>query len=289
MSTTWILTADPRIGSLVTLARTSARPVTAVTLGEIAVTDVDDVIAISTDGATPVEAYAADVAAAITAEPGDVVLVPDRPAERVLAGAVAAHLAAPLLTGLRTLADSEVEVARYGGITLETISGGPLVLVADGGPAGDGEPVTPGTTIVGTGYPVRVVAETTSEVAEADLASAKRIVAAGRGVKAVDDLGLVRDLAAAMGAEVACSRPLAEGLDWLPKSSYIGVSGKTVKPQVYVAVGISGQLQHMVGAQDSRTVVAINSDPNAPIFAQADYGVVGDLYDVVPALTHALR
>ena len=100
---------------------------------------------------------------------------------------------------------------------------------------------------------------------------------------------LLDELASALGAEVACSRPLAETVDWMPKSRYVGVSGQKVKPDIYVAVGISGQMQHMAGARDARTIVAINSDGDAPIFAQADYGIVGDLHEVLPALTRALR
>ena len=289
MSTTWIVTADPRIGALVSLARQAGGDITVVAVGDVACSGVEHLIVLETGGA-PAEAFAGAVAGVVNPAPGDLVLAADRPAERVLAGAVAARHGLPLLTGVREVRAGEVEIARFGGITIETVSAAnPLVLVADGGPATEGEPVAPERTEAPAGYPVRVVGEATAAVTETDLSSAKRIIAAGRGIKAEGDLGLVRDLAAAIGAEVACSRPLAEGLDWLPKSSYIGVSGKTVKPQVYVAVGISGQLQHMVGAQDSQTVVAINSAADAPIFAQADYGVVGDLYEVLPALTQALR
>ena len=100
---------------------------------------------------------------------------------------------------------------------------------------------------------------------------------------------MLADLAGALGGELACSRPLAEGVDWLPKERYIGISGQHIAPDLYVAVGISGQLQHMVGVRDAKVIVAVNSDKAAPIFTQCDYGIVGDLYDVVPALTAALR
>ena len=88
---------------------------------------------------------------------------------------------------------------------------------------------------------------------------------------------------------MACTRPLAEGLDWLPRERYIGISGATVKPALYLGVGVSGQVQHMVGMTGARLVVAINKDGQAPIFSQADYGIVGDLYAVVPALIKALK
>jgi len=95
-------------------------------------------------------------------------------------------------------------------------------------------------------------------------------------------------LADALGAEIACSRPLAEGTAWLSKDRYVGVSGMHVSPDIYVALGISGQVQHTSGMADSKIVVAVNNDENAPIFQISDYGIVGDIYEVVPALTAAL-
>ncbi len=126
-------------------------------------------------------------------------------------------------------------------------------------------------------------------VASVNLAGARRVVCAGRGLAKREDLGLVNELAQVLAAEVACTRPLAEGLDWLPRERYIGISGAIIRPDLYFAVGVSGQVQHTVGMSDSHLVVAINKDQNAPIFEQADYGVVGDLYQVVPALIKALK
>ena len=100
---------------------------------------------------------------------------------------------------------------------------------------------------------------------------------------------MIEALAKASRSEVACSRPLAEGLDWLHKDRYIGVSGQHIAPELYFAIGISGQLQHMVGVRGAKTIVAINSDPNALVFKEADYCLVGDLYTIVPALTDALK
>jgi len=121
-----------------------------------------------------------------------------------------------------------------------------------------------------------------------DLSAAERIVAAGRGVKSESDLELIRKLAEALGAEVAASRPVCDA-GWLPLSRQVGSSGQTVAPKLYVAVGISGAIQHLVGMKGSKVIVAINKDPGAPIFEVADYGIVGDLYEVVPALIEALR
>ena len=121
-----------------------------------------------------------------------------------------------------------------------------------------------------------------------DLGKAERIVAVGRGIKERENLRLVEELAAALGAELAASRPVCDN-GWLPMERQVGSSGQTVAPKLYVAVGISGAIQHLVGMKGSRTVVAINRDPEAPIFEVADYGIVSDLFEIVPALTAALR
>ena len=102
------------------------------------------------------------------------------------------------------------------------------------------------------------------------------------------DLQMARDLCAKVGAELGCSRPLAENVDWLPRNLYIGVSGLQLAPKAYIALGISGQMQHMVGVQGADTIIAVNKDQNAPIFKQCDYGIVGDIYKVLPALIEAL-
>jgi electron transfer flavoprotein alpha subunit len=122
-----------------------------------------------------------------------------------------------------------------------------------------------------------------------DIAAASKLVAVGRGFRNRGDLKLAEDLAAALKGEVACSRPVAEDEHWLPLERYIGISGHTVKPDLYVAVGISGQVQHVVGARESKVIVAVNNDEHALIFESADYGIVGDLYEVLPLLSAAVR
>ena len=120
-----------------------------------------------------------------------------------------------------------------------------------------------------------------------DLGQAERIVAVGRGIKAQEHLAVAQALADAMGAELAASRPICDN-GWLPMERQVGSSGQTVAPKLYVALGISGAIQHLVGMKGSRTIVAINKDADAPIFEVADYGIVGDLFDIVPAVTSAL-
>ena len=121
-----------------------------------------------------------------------------------------------------------------------------------------------------------------------DLSQAERIVAVGRGIKGQEHIQLAQQLAQAMGAELAASRPICDA-GWLPMDRQIGSSGQTVAPKLYVALGISGAIQHLVGMKGSRTIVAINKDAEAPIFEIADYGIVGDLFEVVPALVAALN
>jgi electron transfer flavoprotein alpha subunit len=121
-----------------------------------------------------------------------------------------------------------------------------------------------------------------------DLSQAERIVSVGRGIKDRANLGVAQQLAAALGAEIAASRPICDA-GWLPMERQVGSSGQTVAPKLYVALGISGAIQHLVGMKGSHTVVAINKDPDAPIFEVADYGIVGDLFEIVPAIVAAMK
>lgn len=130
---------------------------------------------------------------------------------------------------------------------------------------------------------------TATSAAGIDITAANKLVSAGRGFRKKEDLKLAEDLSGVLKAEIACSRGIAEGEHWLPIERYIGISGQTVKPDLYLAVGLSGQVQHMVGCRESKVIVAVNIDKGAPIFEAADYGIVGDLYEVLPLLTAALK
>lgn len=124
---------------------------------------------------------------------------------------------------------------------------------------------------------------------KADLKSAKKVVGVGRGVSSEEDLAMVQQLCDAIGADIGCTRPIAEESCWLPRERYIGVSGIMLKPELYISLGISGQVQHTVGISDSGTIVVVNKDKDAPMFQYADYGIVGDLKKVVPMLIEKLK
>ncbi len=122
------------------------------------------------------------------------------------------------------------------------------------------------------------------KIEEADI-----IVSAGRGIKKKEDIKLIEALADVLGGAVGCSRSIAADLKWLSEEHWVGLSGHKVKPRLYIAIGISGQVQHIAGIRDARTIIAINGDPNAPIFKACDYGIVGDLYEIVPKLIQILK
>lgn len=136
--------------------------------------------------------------------------------------------------------------------------------------------------------PVKIIKKKAKERESADIKEARRVVCVGRGIEKEEDLAMIREFARVLGAEIACTRPIAEEMRWLPEDLCIGLSGIEIKPELYIGLGISGQVQHVIGIRDSKLICAVNSDENAPIFDVADYGIVGDLYDVLPRLQEEL-
>ena len=291
MSTTWIVTTTGSVSDLIALGRNRGDSVTAVVLGDAQVSGVDSLIRIPVAAGQPVEILAPAVAQVVEASGTDLVVAPEGSAERALVGAVAAKFDAPVLFGAREIGMGTARLARFGAITLEdvTFSGVAVAIMAGGSESADSSvsPESPATAAT-TATTAQITSENISATPSVDIARAPRVVAAGRGFEAKEDLALAQDLATALGAELGVSRPLAEGYGWMPRESYIGISGQIVAPELYVAVGISGQIHHTAGVTDSQTIVAINNDELATMFDFADYGIVGDLYEVLPELTAAL-
>lgn len=226
---------------------------------------------------------------------------------RELAGRLAQRLGAGCVTDANSLAveDGLLVAGRYnlGGATvqLEAVTSAvqvvavmPKIFEADEAAAGAAVATTvdDGAIVAvapGLAAPaVRVVERRPKEGEAVDLAAAARIVGVGRGLAKRDDVALGEGLAAALGAELACTKSLAD-FGWMSDDRIVGLSGAKTSPEVYLAVGISGQVQHTVGMSQARVVAVVNQDKDAPIFALADYGVVGDLYQIVPALIERLK
>lgn len=297
MSNPWVLATE--VAGLSAAVRTASAigPVTAVAVGARSLAD-----AAATSGAArvlwaptedrPAESFAPALALVAEPERPPLVVSTTAPAARALLGAVAARIGAALVTGVQGLrADGDrllVERVALDGAVLETLTASaPLACVVRAGDDGAvGTAPVPVDRLELEPADVRVVEQ--RGVAAAGVTDADRVVSVGRGVRARADLTLIESLVAALGAELACSMPVADDLGWVPKERYVGRSGQHIAPRLYLALGISGMPQHMEGVRGARVVAAVNSDPQAPIFRTADYGVVGDLYEVVPALVDAL-
>ncbi|NBJ35075.1 electron transfer flavoprotein subunit alpha [Serratia fonticola] len=228
------------------------------------------------------------------------VLLPNSRRGKLLAARLGARLSAAVVNDTSGAAVSDgVLVAKhmvYGGLAFsnETLYSPLCILTLSGGTfeaakpdvarSGTAQPVkwlAPENTIVCTGKQVR-------ESHSVDLDKARLVVSVGRGIGSKENIALANALCEVIGAELACSRPVAENEKWMEHERYVGISNLLLKPELYLAVGISGQIQHMVGANGAQTIVAINKDKNAPIFQYADYGIVGDLFTILPKLTRLL-
>ena len=234
------------------------------------------------------------VIAAFDAETPGVVLAEPTKHVKVIAGKLAAHAGAAVVTDAMAIVDGVADNMYFGGVGIKkqkaaaevaffTVGAG---VFADAQASGDN--AVEELAWVAPAKAVKLVSSKPIEKSSVDLTKADVVVAAGRGFTAEEDLQAARDLCDKLGAGLGCSRPLAEGVDWMPKETYIGVSGLMLAPKVYVAAGISGQMQHMVGCNRATTLFAINKDKNAPVFKQCDFGLVGDVKTVLPALVAAL-
>ncbi len=233
------------------------------------------------------------------AEKPDYVVFPHTYQVRDYAPALAARLGQTLIGDVTAIADGPVFTrqlmqGRLNG-SYRHVGGGPCFISvqagafrADAAEAGAAEVSVFSPTIEPAQIRTKPGERFRGSAQTVDLGSAQMIVGVGRGIKDASNLPLVQELATALGAELGASRPICDN-GWLPMERQIGSSGQTVAPKLYLAVGISGAIQHLVGMKGSQYVVAINKDPDAPIFETADYGIAGDLFEVVPALTEAVK
>ena len=249
---------------------------------------------------TPVEIVAEAVALISQNAGAKLILIGSSKRGKELAPRLAQKITAICITdalAVRFQGD-RIETERYalGGSTVATeVLGGEhfVVAVLPGRYSSRGDfPSSGEITLVdftSSSSPLRVLDRRPKATEGVNLEEASRVVAFGRGVKKKEDLSLVEDLARSAQAELGCTRPVATDLQWLPENRMIGLSGKRVKPDIYFAVGLSGQIQHSVAIQGAKVIVAINSSKDAPIFKYADYGIIGDLYKILPKLSERLR
>lgn len=249
------------------------------------------------------DTYAAAARALIESVSPTYVLLPHTYQTRDFAPLLAARLRKPLITDVTGLAGSGAEAAfvrpMFQGKLAAQVKpvGGPPALVTTQIGAFRADAAQKGGSATVTKVDVQIDPATIRQKPEppfreakqaVDLGQAERIVAVGRGIKSQENIALAEKLAKAMDAEVAASRPICDN-GWLPMERQIGSSGQTVAPKLYLALGISGAIQHLVGMKGSRTIVAINKDAEAPIFEVADYGIVGDLFEIAPAIVAELE
>jgi electron transfer flavoprotein alpha subunit len=216
---------------------------------------------------------------------------------KVVAGRLAALFATSAITDAMQFVigeNGDLQIARlvYGGLAIRlekplsamaiaTVGNGVFKAAADGS---NRQGTVTEVPWVEDGCRLKLLERRARDTEPVDLAAAARVVGVGRGIGKEEGLAMVYALARQLKAEVACTRPLAEGEKWMSPERYIGVSGTMIKPDMYLALGISGQIQHMTGVNKARVIIAVNKDINAPIFEQSDYGLVGDLYKIIPAL-----
>lgn len=247
----------------------------------------------------PVDAMVESAAATVIAlckekTPASVLIEPTR-RMKVIAGKLAAAFDTAVMTDVAAFDGDVAKSMFFGGIATrdQKSTGSIAIYTCSSAPFGDAEAT--GTDVVQTvGFAaddsgVKLLSREPLPKSDVNLAAAKRIVAAGRGFAAEEDLQMGRDFAAAIGGELGCTRPLTEAEDWMPREAYIGISGLMLNPEVYVGIGVSGQMQHMVGVNGAKVAFAINKDKNAPIFDQVDYGLVGDINAVLPTINEKLK
>lgn len=307
MAGIWVYSEDAVLAKeMITLAKelkqASGLQICAVTLGEepanaLSSLGVEKIIVLKGSSNWP-EAYEQAVSEVLREEGADVVLMGGSVRGKYTAAKAAARLEAGLSTDAVKvmLEDGKVVVERivYGGLAVATeeiafpafVTIPPHSYDAAAELGGSAECVMKEVTAASQ---VTVDAVSTIQRQGVDITKADRVLGIGRGVGKQEDLAMLEELADRLGAEIGCTRPISEDAKWYPVERYIGISGKVVKGSLYVGIGTSGQIQHVAGVRDCKVIVAINNNEKEPIFAAADYGIVGSYTDVVPALLDVLK
>lgn len=243
------------------------------------------------------EDYAAAIAAEVKKDESALVMLYNSIRGRCLAGKIGVALDTAVLSSVSEIAvvDGEVQCSRtvYGGTAhrTERFSKAYGVITVSSGvfEAAEAAAITEIAQIAGAAETgIKRIALNAKKESGVNLVAAKRIVDVGRGLAKEEDLEMCRKLAEVIEAEVGCSRPVAENNKWMPKANYMGITGVQVKPDLLIALGVSGQIQHIGGIDKSKVIVAINKDSGALIFNNCDFGLVGDMYKIVPALIEKL-
>jgi len=297
MKTFVLAQSAAQMHALCGIARSAEGAVEAVALNAeaAAAAQADKVWVVEEQAGAMVEDYTESIAALINEQQPSLVIIEQSIRMRVIAGRLGALLGTSGMDGVTEFAaDGTVKHLVYGGTAVrqERPTGSVALLLLDATqfdavePSGANEQAT--FAYVEPASKVKCVSVQQKPASDCNLAEAAVVVGIGRGIAEEKDMEMVRAFAAAVKGELGCTRPVAEEEKWLPRETYIGVSGITLSPEVYFAVGLSGQVQHTIGINRSGKIIAINKDKNAIIFKSCDLGIVGDLYKVLPAVTEAL-
>lgn len=302
MSRVWILVADDMsAASVAYVAEKSGAPVDALVFGDnkraevVAELGVDTVTLYDVSEA-PVEALAPTLAEKAAAEKPAAVISSDNATARVISGAIAARLDAAVAINVTSVSvDSgktvvERLVAESEAVqVLETTSSVVCVIADGGGEAEKAAPVEIQIADVAALDSMKIIATNEDAGGANGLLTAEKVVGVGLGIGEKENLSLIYDLAAAIGAEVACSLPLCDNYHWFDHNRVVGTSTQKISPRLYMSFGCSGAPQHMAGVRSSKVIVAVNNDPEAPILRECAYGIVGDAKKILPVLTQAVK
>lgn len=302
MSNVWMIVTDAMSASNVAgIAVNAGAPVDALVFGDARLAEDVAKLGVATVTrydveATPAEAYAPTISEKAAAEAPAAVILSDNATARAIAGAIAVKVGAAVATSVISVditdGQTTVEqlVAEGDGVQVLKASEPVVCVIADGGPdAEEGIAVAVQDGAADTIDTLKVVATNAEGEGASGLLTADKVVGVGLGIGGKENLALVNDLADALGAAVACTLPLCDNYHWFEHSSVVGTSTQKISPRLYLCCGSSGAPQHLAGVRSAKVIVAINNDPEAPIFRECDYGIIGDVVEVLPLLTATVK